>query len=77
MRLSRLPLLLALAGSALAADDGDYVMRWSSTGGGWRAMVACMGYANTFNQAGLFRGSKSRFSAIVSKGCEKQYVRSL
>ena len=48
-----------------AQDEEDVVMRWSSTGGGWRSMFACIGYANAFQQAGLFRNGKSHFSAIV------------
>jgi len=39
---------------------------WSSTGGGWRAMFADIGYSNIFQQAGLFTGNSSRFSAVVS-----------
>jgi len=41
---------------------------WSSTGGGWRAMFADVGYSNIFQQAGLLTGNSSRFSAVVSLG---------
>lgn len=44
---------------AQAAEPGTY--RWASTGGGWRAMVADMGFANLFQQAGLL--SSPQFSA--------------
>lgn len=37
---------------------------WSSTGGGWRAMAADMGFANLFYQAGLINNEASSFSAI-------------
>mmetsp|Transcript_36922 Transcript_36922/g.75244 ORF Transcript_36922/g.75244 Transcript_36922/m.75244 type:complete len:119 (-) Transcript_36922:125-481(-) len=46
--------------------DGGEVRLWSSTGGGWRAMFACVGYANIFKQAGLLTRDRSEFSAIVS-----------
>jgi hypothetical protein len=37
---------------------------WASTGGGWRAMFGCVGYANVFQQAGLFTADSSHFDAI-------------
>ena len=49
-----------------AADQGDTVFRWSSTGGGWRSMIACAGFANVFHRAGLLTEDASLFSAIVS-----------
>mmetsp|Transcript_18470 Transcript_18470/g.39991 ORF Transcript_18470/g.39991 Transcript_18470/m.39991 type:complete len:752 (+) Transcript_18470:440-2695(+) len=46
--------------------DGGEVRLWSSTGGGWRAMFACVGYANIFKQAGLLTRDRSEFSAIAT-----------
>jgi hypothetical protein len=45
------------------------VVRWASTGGGWRSMAAVMGFANLFGQAGLLptdvtSATNSQFSAI-------------
>lgn len=41
------------------------VLRWVSSGGGWRAMAASMGFANVFKQAGLIDDSEaSKFSAM-------------
>ena len=37
---------------------------WASTGGGWRAMFADVGYANIFKQADLFSSSGSAFKSI-------------
>ncbi|CAB9522859.1 expressed unknown protein [Seminavis robusta] len=51
---------------ARADDDTDTVVRWSSTGGGWRAMFACVGFANVFQQAGLMSEDSSLFSAIAT-----------
>lgn len=39
-------------------------LRWASSGGGWRAMFGAMGFANVFQQAGLFSADSSEFSAI-------------
>ena len=39
---------------------------WSSTGGGWRAMIADIGYANVFQQAGIFGENYNNFDIIVS-----------
>lgn len=47
-------------------DEEEYVYRWSSTGGGWRAMFACVGFANVFQQAGILNAENSRFSAIAT-----------
>jgi hypothetical protein len=46
-------LWVALTMVRVQAQDDDVVRLWSSTGGGWKAMFACMGYANAFEQAGL------------------------
>jgi len=57
-----LAVLLPLDGpaSAVAADDGAGIrrepaeaLRWGSTGGGWRSMWACAGFANLLSSAGL------------------------
>ena len=41
------------------------VLRWVSSGGGWRAMASSIGFANAFKQAGLIGASKaSKFSAM-------------
>ena len=47
------------------------LLRWASTGGGWRSQFACVGFANLFAQSGLFAqdggeqsSSSSAFSAI-------------
>lgn len=43
----------------------ETVLRWVSSGGGWRAMAASMGFANVFKQAGLIDDSEaSKFSAM-------------
>lgn len=33
--------------------DDEAIIQWSSTGGGWRSMVACMGFANLFQKSSL------------------------
>ena len=58
------PLLAVVA--ANAQGDDDAVFMWSSTGGGWRAMFACVGFANLFQQAGLFTADSSLLKSIVS-----------
>jgi len=60
--------------SSCVATDNDATapsFRWASTGGGWRSMVADMGFGNLFRQAGLIpsgtdaAGSQQQtFSAI-------------
>ncbi|CAB9505333.1 expressed unknown protein [Seminavis robusta] len=45
-----------------AQDDTDII--WSSTGGGWRAMFADIGYVNVFQQAGLMTHNSTRFSQV-------------
>lgn len=45
-------------------DTSSVDIRWASSGGGWRAMVASMGFANAFRQAGLFSANSSKLSAI-------------
>ena len=58
-----------LQGVAAAAEDDDQgvvpPLLWASTGGGWRAMFAGMGYANVFHQAGLLTHNASRFTGVV------------
>lgn len=70
--------VIAVAAAAAAEEAGNNItspltsspstphILWSSTGGGWRAMFADIGYANIFQQAGLFTSNSSRFSAVVS-----------
>jgi len=48
------------------SNDGGVNIRWASSGGGWRAMFASIGFANVFQQAGLFSANASKFKAIVS-----------
>ena len=48
-------------------SDHDGGLLWSSTGGGWRAMFADIGYANIFRQAGLMDETSTKFDAVVSK----------
>ena len=38
---------------------------WSSTGGGWRAMFADVGYVNVFRQAGLLTANATQFTSVV------------
>lgn len=57
-------LLISTLGRVMAAEDDVFL--WSATGGGWRAQFACVGYANVFQQAGLFTQTSSKFQAIVS-----------
>ena len=51
-------------------DGQRPLLRWASTGGGWRSQFACVGFANLFAQSGLFAqdggetSSSSAFSAI-------------
>lgn len=59
---SSILLLSASASAATLPPDVDF--RWSSTGGGWRAMFACVGFANVFQKAGLFTEDSSLFSSI-------------
>lgn len=60
------PFLLLL--TCVAATKGeDSVFLWSSTGGGWRAQFACVGFSNVFQQAGLFTETSSKFRSIVSE----------
>ena len=75
-------IIVAAAAAAAAEEAGNDItspsstpsstppshMLWSSTGGGWRAMFADIGYSNIFQQAGLFTGNSSRFSAVVRLG---------
>ena len=57
-------LLLVLQAVYASAAEGD-VFLWASTGGGWRAMCACFGFANAFQKAGLFSETESKFRSIV------------
>lgn len=71
---------ISLALQHVAADetsdsaDQRPLLRWASTGGGWRSQFACVGFANLFARSGLFvqdggepssaSASASAFSAI-------------
>ena len=45
--------------------ENEAILSWSSTGGGWRSMVACMGFANLFQQSSLLSPMQpSPFAAI-------------
>ena len=46
------------------ANETSYVLRWSSSGGGWRAMMANMGFANAFARANILSQSSCHFTAI-------------
>ena len=46
------------------STNSNYDLRWSASGGGWRAMVANMGFANLFQHAGLLGNDSSSFTAI-------------
>ena len=60
------PILVGVAAAAETTETETTIpLLWASTGGGWRAMFADVGYANIFQQAGLFTESSSRFSGVV------------
>eukprot|EP00567_Pseudictyota_dubia_P003330 CAMPEP_0197434436 /NCGR_PEP_ID=MMETSP1175-20131217/2164_1 /TAXON_ID=1003142 /ORGANISM="Triceratium dubium, Strain CCMP147" /LENGTH=579 /DNA_ID=CAMNT_0042963153 /DNA_START=73 /DNA_END=1812 /DNA_ORIENTATION=+ len=63
---STLLVVVALANTATAtASTANPNLRWASSGGGWRSMVADMGYANIFQKAGfLGDGANTQFGAI-------------
>lgn len=54
---------LVVANIMSATDDA--IIRWTSTGGGWRSMVACMGFGNLFYQAGLLENTSSSSSSSL------------
>lgn len=57
--------LLAVLSLSYTSDASSDI-RWSSTGGGWRAMVADQGFANLFAQAGLIGpDATTPFSSIA------------
>mmetsp|Transcript_28865 Transcript_28865/g.53297 ORF Transcript_28865/g.53297 Transcript_28865/m.53297 type:complete len:632 (+) Transcript_28865:145-2040(+) len=49
-----------LASGETSHSDTLATLRWASTGGGWRAQFACIGFANLFGQLDIL----SKFSAI-------------
>jgi len=63
-------LLQVVAADESNNDSDGLLLRWASTGGGWRSQFACIGFANLFAQAGIFAqgddgsSSSSAFSAI-------------
>lgn len=56
-------LLLAVTINAQLHND-EAVIRWASTGGGWRSMFACMGFGYVFQQAGVLDDDHSHFTAV-------------
>jgi hypothetical protein len=58
--------LIVAAGAAegfvneTGAGSKSYVLRWASSGGGWRSMISNMGYANIFAQAGIIDPVRGR-----------------
>lgn len=57
-------LLLFCRYQAAGAENAESVLRWASSGGGWRAMSNNVGFANLFSQAGLINQTSSKFTAI-------------
>jgi hypothetical protein len=58
-------LLLALASSLEDKTNADVVM-WASSGGGWRAMISNMGFANAFSRVGLISKDHCDFDLVSS-----------
>jgi len=60
----------AESGTTATATIGDeeFVLRWASTGGGWRAQAAAAGFANLFHQAGLLGEQKTKKDDALSIG---------
>jgi hypothetical protein len=58
--------LWLLVVSEIRGDDDATVLRWASSGGGWRSMVVNMGFANAFVKAGLLDDQTCQFSAVSS-----------
>ena len=54
------------AAEEMTASASDAVIRWTSTGGGWRSMFACFGFGNLFHQAGLLPPSAGGGGAAQS-----------
>lgn len=61
-----LSVCLLLRGAIASAQENDEVLLWSSTGGGWRAMFADVGFANVFRKAGLMTRNSTRFSGVAT-----------
>jgi hypothetical protein len=59
-------LSLLTRNSVSEAENNDYVLRWASSGGGWRAMAANCGYTGAFAATGLITAEGSKFTAISS-----------
>jgi hypothetical protein len=60
-------LLRSLLVLKIHAVAEEAVFRWASTGGGWRAQAAVMGFSNIFAQAGLIQQDSSLFSGISTQ----------
>ena len=59
-----LAILVVIGSSEKAQAAQDYDLIWSSTGGGWRSMVADMAVANLLGQVGVLTPSSSDLSSI-------------
>lgn len=57
----------ARLGQKRHATEDEFVNRWASSGGGWRAMTSVTAFANVFAQAGLITDSSSSFTAISTE----------
>ena len=53
-------------GHTTTISQENAVFLWSSTGGGWRAQMACVGFANLFQKAGLLGEDSSLLHSVVS-----------
>lgn len=54
------------ATSRRTTSTSDTVFLWSSTGGGWRAQLACVGFANLFQKAGLLGADSSLLHSVAT-----------
>ena len=54
------------------SNENNNILLWSSTGGGWRAMFADIGYANVFHQAGIMDESSNEFDSVVSASLDER-----
>jgi hypothetical protein len=68
-------LLSVFTKSSVSQTEDDYVLRWASSGGGWRAMAANCGYTGAFAATGLITAEDSKFTAISTNSGGSWYVR--
>ena len=66
MRIGKIIFQLLLTTAFVFQGTDSSTLIWAINGGGWRAMVNCMGFANLFARAGLFTDSSSSFTSISS-----------